>query len=231
MEPIEMELFKNMEVGTGLGSSAASAVGGVFAVNEYLGRPYSKKQLLLFATQAEQIADGSYHADNVAPCMMGSMILVRDNATLDCIKLPIPIGLRAVVIFPKIKILTKDSRSVLSETVGLQKHIEQSSNLGGFIAGMYTSDFDLIQRSMEDVVIESQRASLIPGFYEIKNQALNLGALGCSISGAGPSIFCLCNNSLVAENIQNAWNKEYSDRGIEYTSWISNINREGVKCY
>lgn len=230
-EPIEMELFKNMDIGTGLGSSAASSVAGVFAVNEFLGRPLEKKDLLSFATEGERLADGSYHADNVAPCLLGSIILVRDNETLDWVKLPVPIGLRAVIIHPKIKILTQVSRSILNESVSLSLHTAQSANLGAFVAGLYKTDFDLIKRSLNDLIIENQRAALIPKFYDIKEIALKHGALGCSISGAGPSIFCLCNNSIIAENIYNDWSKLYADNSIEHNCFISDINKEGVSAY
>jgi len=230
-ESIEMELFKNMDIGTGLGSSAASSVAGVLAVNEFLGNPYKKKDLLPFATEGERLADGSYHADNVAPCLLGSIILVRDNETLDWIKLPVPIGLRAVILHPKIKILTQESRNILSNEVPLSLHTAQSANLGAFVAGLYKTDFDLIKRSLKDLIIEKQRASLIPLFYDIQEIALKNGALGCSISGAGPSIFCLCNNSLIAENIHNDWSKHYSDNSIKYNCFISDINKEGASAY
>ena len=230
-EPIEMEIYKNMSVGTGLGSSAASAVAGAYAVNAYLGKPYDKYELLKFATLGEQAADGSFHADNVAPSMLGSFILVRDNPTLDCVKLPVPSGLRAVIVHPKIEVLTKDSRSILSEEVRLSDHIRQSANLGGFLIGLYKSDFELMKRSLNDLIIEKQRSHLIPEFDKVKASALEHGALGCSISGAGPSVFCLCNNSLTAENIQSAWSHIYQKAGIDNDCFIANIDMEGVREY
>lgn len=227
-EPIHMELFKNMDIGTGLGSSAASAVAGAFGINEYLGRPYTKQELLPFATMGEQIADGSYHADNVAPSLLGSFILIRDNKTLDYVKLPIIKGLKAVVVHPKIKILTKDSREILSPQLRLDQHIQQSGNLGAFVAALFRTDFELLKRSLKDCIIEPQRAQLIPHFYEIKSIALDNGALGCSISGAGPSIFALCMNNIMAERIAVFWQKLYSDNNIESDVYISDINTEGA---
>jgi homoserine kinase len=227
-EPIHMELYKNMDIGTGLGSSAASAVAGAFGINEYLGRPYTKQELLPFATQGEEIADGSYHADNVAPSLLGSFILIRDNATLDYVKLPIIKGLKAVIVHPKIKILTRDSRNILSPQLKLDQHVQQSGNLGAFVAALYRTDFDLLKRSLDDCIIEPQRAKLIPYFYDIKSIALDNGALGCSISGAGPSIFALCMNNIVAENIAESWKKLYTDKGIENNVHISDINTEGA---
>jgi len=225
---IEIEIHKKMPFGSGMGSSAASAVAGVMIINELLGKPLSKRELLPFAVQGEQIADGAYHADNVAPSLLGGMVLIRDNETLDVHRLFVPKGLYAVVIYPHIKILTKDARAILSENITLKQHIAQSGNLGGLIIGLNNSDFDLIKRSLNDVVIEPQRAKLIPHFYDIKELALSNGALGCSISGAGPSIFALCSNSLIAENISESVNKLLQSLKIEHDIYISSINQEGA---
>lgn len=227
-EPLEMTIRKKMPFGSGLGSSAASAVGGVFAVNELLRTGLTKREILKFAVQGEEIADGAWHADNVAPSLLGGMTLIRDNATLDVHKLYIPRGLQVVVIYPKVEVLTRDSRAILSETLSLDQHIRQSGNLGGFIMGMYNSDFELIRRSLEDAIIEPQRAALIPHFYEVKEAALAQGALGFSISGAGPSMFALCNNSLVSEGIIEAANRIYADDGIGVSTFHSDINNEGA---
>lgn len=227
-EPIEMEIRKKMPYGSGLGSSAASAAGGVFAVAEYLHTGHQKIDLLRFAVEGEQIADGSFHADNVAPALLGGMVLIRDNATLDCKKLHIPHGLTAIVIYPYVKVLTKESRGILSNTVSLDQHIAQNGNMGAFIAGMYTSDFGLIKRSLQDVIIEPQRKHLIPHFDEIKSIALEEGALGFSISGAGPSMFALCDNSLIAENIQEKVAALLKENKIKNNIYISGINHEGV---
>ena len=230
-EPIEMELIKNMSIGTGLGSSAASAVAGAFGVNTYLNFPFTKAEILKFATEGEEIADGSFHADNVAPSLLGGFILIRDNKTLDWTKIPCPQGLRAVVIYPHVKVLTRDSRAILKDHVALKDHVLQSGNLGCFVAGMFKSDFDLIGRSLEDFIIEPQRAQLIPHFYEAKKIAQEEQALGFSISGAGPSMFALCHNSIAAENIFEKCSKLYKDNNIECTCHISNINHEGAKIY
>lgn len=227
-EPLEMTIRKKMPFGSGLGSSAASAVGGVFAVNELLKTGLSKRDILTFAVEGEQIADGAWHADNVAPSLLGGMTLIRDNETLDVHKLYIPRGLQAVVIYPKVEVLTRDSRSILSSSLDLNQHIQQSGNLGGFIIGMYNSDFELIKRSLEDVIIEPQRASLIPCFYEMKEAALLHGALGFSISGAGPSMFALTNNSLVSEKIIESATQIYGDKKIRLKTYHSDINNEGA---
>lgn len=230
-EPIEIELIKNMGIGTGLGSSAASAVAGVFGVNEYLGSPFEKKELLRFATMAEELADGSFHADNVAPSLLGGFILIRDNQTLDTIKLPCPLGLKCVLIYPDIKILTQDARSILRESISLEDHVVQSGNLAAFVAALYKSDMDLLSRSLKDVIIEPQRSKLIPLFDEVKELALSCGALGYSISGAGPSMFALCASSLAAENISESVRAFYRNKNIVCNSYISDINLQGAKKY
>ncbi len=228
---IEMELHKKLPIGSGLGSSAASAVAGAFAVNELLKRPFDKRGLMPFALQGEELASGGIHADNVAPCMLGGMILTRQNEPLDIQRVPVPRGLYATVIHPEVEILTKDARGILSDVVPLGKMIQQNANLGGLLIGFFNSDLELIRRSLNDVVIEPQRAKLIPHFYKVKEAALNAGALGCSISGAGPSIFTLNANSLIAEAAGEAMQKVFHDAKIDCQLYISPINQEGAIKY
>lgn len=225
---IELEIHKKMPFGSGMGSSAASAVGGVVAVNELLGCPLTRKELLPFAVLGEQIADGAYHADNVAPCLLGGIVLIRSNQDLDVHNLPLPENLYATVLFSSIEILTKDARSVLSQNVSLKQHIEQSGNLAGLIVGLLNSDFELIGRSLHDVIIEPQRAHLIPHFYEVKNAAIKHGALGCSISGAGPSIFALSVGRATAEKVGEAMRTVADEAGIANQVFISIINKNGA---
>ncbi len=228
---IDMEIHKKLAFGSGLVSSAASAVAGVMAINELLKRSLEKRELLLFAVLGEQLADGAYHADNVAPSLIGGMVLIRNNADLDVHRLPLPKGLFATVIYPHVKILTKDARAVLSDQVSLEKCIEQNGNLAGLVVGLYNGDLDLISRSLNDVIIEPQRAQLIPHFYDVKDAALTAGALGCSISGAGPSIFALSANSLIAENVGAAMERIMTNAKIKSELFISPINQEGaIKC-
>ncbi|MCB0642767.1 MAG: homoserine kinase [Phaeodactylibacter sp.] len=225
---IELEIHKKMPFGSGLGSSAASAAAGVMAVNELLKRPLEKRELLPFAVAGEQIADGAYHADNVAPSLLGGFQLIRDNETLDVHRLPVPKGLFAVVIHPQVQVLTKEARAILSPEVPFNHCIRQTGNLGGLIIGLYQSDLELIARSLQDWIVEPQRSKLIPHFDLVKAAALENGALGCSISGAGPSIFALCANNLIAENTANAMQRIYADRKIEAETFISTINQEGA---
>ena len=225
---IELEIHKKMPFGSGLGSSAASAAAGVMAVNELLERPFEKRDLLPFAVAGEQIADGAYHADNVAPSLLGGIQLIRDNATLDVHRLPVPKGIFAVVIHPKVQVFTKEARAILSPDVSFKSCIQQTGNLGGLIVGLYQGDIDLISRSLKDWIVEPQRAQLIPHFFKVQENALKEGALGCSISGAGPSIFALCANNLLAENAAIAMQKVYNDHKIESEIFISPINQEGA---
>ena len=229
--PVEMVIHKKMPFGSGLGSSAASAAGAVFAVSEFLRTGLHKSELLRFAVEGEQIADGAFHADNVAPSLLGGMILIRDNQTLDFKKLHAPPGLYAAVVYPHIEVLTKDARSMLSDTVAFDIAIRQQGNLAAFVAAVYTGDFDLMRRSLQDLIVEPQRASLIPHFYELKEKALACGALGFSISGAGPSMFALCDNSLIAENTLEAARRLYADRGIGVDAFLSKINHEGATLF
>ncbi len=225
---IDMELHKKMPIGSGLGSSAASAVAGVFAVNELLKHPLEKRELLPFALQGELLASGGIHADNVAPCLIGGLMLVRDHETMDVHRLPVPKGIYATVVYPHVEVLTKDARSILSDSVPLKKFVQQSANLGAFIIGLYNTDLALVRRSLQDIVIEPQRAALVPHFHEVKEAALNAGALGCSISGSGPSIFALSDNSLIAEEVGEAMKKVYAQAKIEMDLFISPINQQGA---
>jgi len=230
-EAVELEIYKKMGVGTGLGSSAASAVAGAFAVNEFFGRPYPKDKLLTFATEGEQIADGSWHADNVAPSLLGSIILVRDNVSMDYVKLPVPDGLRVIILYPMVSVLTKESRSILKQEVSLDLHIKQSANLAAFVAALYKNDLSLLGRSLHDHIIEPQRARLIPYFNEIQALAIESGALASSISGAGPSIFALSDNTVKAEKILESWTSFMSDKDMGFDAFITKINTEGAKVF
>jgi homoserine kinase len=225
---IEMEIHKKMPFGSGLGSSAASAAGAVVAINELLRRPLEKRDLLKFAVLGESIASGAIHADNVAPSLLGGFTLVRDSDTLDVHRIHTPRGLFATVVYPKVEVLTKDARAMLKAEVPLKDTVKQSANLGAFILGMFNSDFGLIKRSLIDLIIEPQRAQLIPHFYKVKDAAYTEGVLGCSISGSGPSIFALSENSLTAERAGLAMKKVFDANKISCELYISPINMEGT---
>ncbi len=225
---IEMEIHKKMPSGSGLGSSAASAAAAVWGINNLLHLGMSKRELLPFAVLGEQTADGAYHADNVAPSLLGGMIFIRDNESLDVFKLPYIPGLYLAMVHPALTIMTKDAREIISPDISLKQHIRQSGNLAAFVLATYTSDISLLRRCLTDEIIEPQRASLIPHFYEVKQAAIQKGALGCSISGAGPSIFALCDNSLIAEETAKSMAGVFIKNKIEATYFTSKINHEGA---
>lgn len=225
---VELEIHKKMPFGSGLGSSAASAVAGAMAMNEILRHPFSKRELLPFAMAGENAASGAWHADNIAPCLIGGIMMIRSNKDLDVHRLPVPKGLYVTVIYPHIELLTKTARAILSDKVDLKNAIQQTANIAGFIQGLYTSNFELIANSLQDTLIEHQRAALIPNFYEIKETALSFGALGCSISGAGPSIFAIFNRLSVAEETALKMQMIWSKNKIQSSIYISPINQEGA---
>lgn len=225
----EIEIYKKIKAGSGIGSSSASAAGAVFGINELLGNPFSKNELVNFAMKGEVVASGSEHADNVAPCLLGGFTLVRGYNPLDVIRIESPEELFAIVLHPHIEVKTADARAVLQPMITLKSAIIQTGNLGGLIAGLYTKDYQLIGRSLQDVIIEPMRKQLIPNFENVKNAALRNGALGSGISGAGPSIFALCKGQISAEKVAFAMSESYQNTGIEFDIHISRINPEGVK--
>lgn len=225
----QIDIEKRIKPGSGIGSSAASAAGAVYAINELLGKPYSRNELVQFAMAGEALASGAAHADNLAPVLLGGFTLVRSNQSLDIIKLPSPPDLVATVIHPKIELKTIHSRAILKKTVPLDKAIQQWGNLGAFVSALYTNDYDLLSRSMKDKVIEPYRAMLIPKFHEVKAAALQAGALGSGISGSGPSIYALSKGMNIAKQVGEAMKKQFDDLELEYEVHLSKINNEGIK--
>ncbi|HQK40961.1 MAG TPA: homoserine kinase [Flavobacterium alvei] len=224
----EIEIYKNIKAGSGIGSSAASSAGAVFGINELLGRPFTRKELVKFAMQGEKLASGNAHADNVAPCLLGGFTLVRSSNPLDIIKIDSPSELYATVVHPQIELKTSDARSVLKQTVSLKSAITQWGNVGGLVAGLYTNDYELIGRSLHDEIIEPIRSMLIPGFDLIKKTAYENGALGSGISGSGPSIFALSKGKETADKIAKAMSKVYDEINLPYEIHVSKVNSEGV---
>lgn len=224
----DFELTKGVKPGSGIGSSAASSAAAVVAVNELLGNPYTRKELVQFAMKGEECASGTAHADNVAPSICGGFVLVRSYAPLDLVKISAPDDLWCTVIHPQIEVKTRDARSVLKSNVSLKKAIQQWGNLGGLVAGLYTKDYQLIGCSLEDVIIEPLRAILIPGYHEVKAKALAAGALGCSISGSGPSIFTLSQGETTAQKVKIEMAKVYQNFGVDFEIHVSKVNDSGV---
>lgn len=225
---IQLKIEKNMPLGSGLGSSAASSVAAVVAVNHLLGKPFSTKQLLPFTVQGEMAASGSAHADNVAASLFGGFVLVKTHQPPDVISLPTPEKLHCTLIHPKIEIQTKNSRLILKKNVPLEKAVTQWGNLGALVAGLFTDDYELIGRSLHDEIIEPVRSVLIPGYDEMKAAALKAGALGCSISGSGPSIFALTTSKERSELAGEKMGEVLTSIGLDYDLHISKINTKGA---
>lgn len=225
----EIEIKKNIKAGSGIGSSAASSAGAVFAINELLGKPYENKELVKFAMQGEKLASGSAHADNVAPALLGGFTLVRSYDPLDVIKIDAPEELFATVIHPQIELKTADARSVLKQNITLQNAVVQWGNVGGFVAGLYTKDYDLIGRSLQDKIVEPIRGVLIPGFDQLKSAAQSHGALGSGISGSGPSVFALSRGEKVAKDVATAMSSVFDNMKLPYEIHVSKINASGIK--
>lgn len=225
---IELEIHKKMPFGSGLGSSAASSVAGVYAVNKLIGEPLSKKQLLPFAMQGEVSADGAWHADNVGPSLLGGILFIRSNQELDIAQIPVPDNLWAAVVHPEIEILTKVAREILPTDIPMVNATQQIGNLGGLILGLVQEDYAMIGRSIHDVIAEPRRQKLIPEFYNAKRAAMANGALGFSISGAGPSVFALCEGEDTAQRVGKAISGAFNNVSLENQCYVSRINREGV---
>lgn len=224
----DFKIHKHIHGGSGLGSSAASAVAAVVLVNELLHRPLEKKELIPFAIEGEMLASITPVGDNVVPEMIGGLILIRDIGQYDYHRIYTPPGLHMAIWLPDRILSTKEGRSILQPTVPLSSMVRQSANLGTFILGMNNTNLDLIRRSMEDLVVEPQRKHLIPHFDEIKETALKMGALGCSISGSGPAVFALCQEKGNAQDIASAMQRIADAKGIEARTFVAGINHEGA---
>ncbi|MGK7394968.1 MAG: homoserine kinase [Candidatus Cyclobacteriaceae bacterium M3_2C_046] len=224
---LEIRLIKKMPLGSGMGSSAASAVAGVYAINQLMGAPLKNEDLIPFAMEGERLACGSAHADNVAPSMLGGFALIRSYQPLDIIKLPTPVSLYSTLIHPHIEVKTRDARELLKKQIQLKDAVIQWGNIAGLITGLLQSDYDLIGRSMQDVIVEPIRSILIPGFEQVKQQALQAGALGTGISGSGPAIFSLSTSADTAELVGEAMAGVFKNLHIEHKVYVSKINHRG----
>ncbi|SFR79002.1 homoserine kinase [Maribacter stanieri] len=225
----EIEIDKKIKPGSGIGSSAASSAGAVWAMNHLLGNPFSKTELVKFAMEGERLASDVAHADNVAPALFGGFTLVRSYSPLDIISIPAPTELYVTIIHPQIEIKTSDSRKILKTTISMETGIKQWGNVGGLVAGLFKEDYALIGRSLEDHIVEPIRSILIPGFDEVKKVSIEAGALGSGISGSGPSIFAFSKGKESALKVGNAMKSVYDKIGIAYEIHVSKINMEGVK--
>ncbi|MEP6747907.1 MAG: homoserine kinase [Bacteroidota bacterium] len=219
---------KCIKPGSGLGSSAASSAGAVVAANHLLNNFFSKEDLVRFAMNGEKLASGVKHADNIAPCIYGGVTLIRSIFPLDIIQLSAP-SLFVTVVHPQIEVKTSDARQILRKEVLLKDAIKQWGNIAGLVAGFMKNDYELISRSLEDVIIEPVRSILIPGFDEVKKRSKEAGALGGGISGSGPSIFMLSKEEHTAKEIEKVMTEIFVQVGIDFKTYVTTLNYEGVK--
>jgi homoserine kinase len=225
---LEMQIEKGIPLGSGLGGSAASAVGAVVAANALLARPCSKLELLKFALEGEAVASGSMHVDNIAPSLFGGLVLTVGIDHPRVKQIPVPPGVRAVIVHPHMFLSTRQARAILRRSVDLSDFVWQTANLAGFISGCYTNDLDMIRASFEDVVIEPQRQALIPGFSAVRQAAMSAGALGCSISGAGPAMFAWAPEAR-AEGVRAAMRREFAQHDVPIDDWSVDIDSPGAR--
>jgi len=227
---VSLSIVKGLPLSSGLGGSAASAAAAVVAVDALVGARSSRETLIACALEGESLGAGSAHADNVAPSICGGFVLVRRAVPPDVIMLPVPAGLTAVVIHPALEIETAKARALLGNTVPLGDAVKQWANLGALVHGLHTGDFALISRSLEDTIAEPRRAPLVPGLAEIKQAAVNAGALGCSLSGSGPSLFALCVGRTVASQVAAAMDAAVREHiGGHPQLYISEVAPQGAR--
>jgi homoserine kinase len=225
----EIEIYKNIKPGSGIGSSAASAAGVVFAMNKLLDEPFGNLELVEFSREGERLACGYPIADNVAPALFGGFTLVKSTDPLKIIELPTLPDLYAIIIHPQIEIKTSDSRAVLPTTISLELATKQWANLGSLVHALHTENYELFSESLIDFIVEPHRSKLIPDFDKVKQESILAGALGCGISGSGPSIFTFCKGKQIADNVSNAISEVYKNTKIPYHVYSSKINTQGVK--
>ena len=224
----ELEIYKRIKPGSGIGSSAASAVGSVFGMNQLLGKPFNQNELIEFAMKGEALASAAEHADNIAPALLGGFTLVKNLNPLRILQIPSPEDLYAVIVHQQIEIKTSEARSVLPAQIKLRDATIQWANLGSLIHALHTNDYALICECLEDVVAEPYRSKVIPAYGILKQAAKTAGALGTSISGSGPSIFSLCQGIDIAKKISSAQKKVLNSTDVSFEVYISKINTKGV---
>lgn len=226
---IDMTLYKNMPIGSGLGSSAASSVAAAVALNELLPKPLARRDLLRFAVEGERMASGVPHADNAAPSLLGGVCLIRSYAPLDVISIPIKKSFSWVVVHPHVIVKTKDARNILPKQIPLKSAVRQWGNVGGLTIGLATGNVALAGKSMEDCIVEPVRSKLIPAFDAVKHGALSNGAAGCSLSGSGPSMFALCSSLTQARIIGQAMQEVFlKNAHVQSEMYVSSTNIVGA---
>ena len=226
---IRLALHKQMPLGSGLGSSAASSVAGAAAVGALFGDSLPKEALVGCALRGEAAASGAPHADNVAPCVLGGIVLIRGNDPLDLIRLPVPDALRIVLVHPHVEVLTAEARRLVAQhrfTIG--QAVANLGNIAALVHALHTGDLELFGRSIGDALVEPIRAPLVPGFAEVRRAALDAGALGCSISGSGPSLFAFAASASAADAVADAMQAAFAATGVDSERYVGPVNRRGA---
>lgn len=225
----EVSVEKGIPLGSGMGGSAASAAGAIMAASRLLPFKLSENDLLRYGMYGEEVATGSFHPDNLAPCLLGGLVLALDKDPLHIVRVPVPTALHCVVVHPRLRLDTRDARRVLPDQVCLTDHVEQSGKLAGVVAGCYSGDMELIGKSLQDLIVEPRRAPLVTGFTEVKSAAMRAGALGCSLSGSGPSLFAWCAGALAGELIRDRMIEAFAGAGVESRGWVSPVSAPGTR--
>ncbi|OCX51178.1 homoserine kinase [Mucilaginibacter sp. PPCGB 2223] len=224
---VEIELYKKMPIGSGLGSSSASTVAGLYAINKLMGDLLTPMEMVPFAMKGEELACGYGHADNVAPAMLGGFVLIRSYEPLDIIKLPVPQGLYCAIVFPDVDVPTRDARQMIRKSVQLKDAVVQWGNVAGLVSGLFMNDLDLIGRSMHDVLVEPTRSILIPDFYKMREMAMEGGAISFGISGSGPSVFAFTRDEQTANVITQKIQQHLKTLNINSYTYVSAVNEQG----
>ena len=226
---VHVKVLKKILPGSGIGSSAASSAAAVVGLNELAGRPLTPEQLVVFAMEGEKLISGTAHADNVAPAVLGGIVFMRGYGPLDMVKLPVPDSFCFSVVHPHIMVSTKEARDVLRKEIPMRDAVAQWGNVGGLVAGLLTSDMELIGRSMKDVIAEPYRKGFIPGYDSLKNECFKNGALAVNISGSGPSVFALSDSMEKAQAVGRAMAAHFGSLGVEADLYVSHVPRRGAR--
>jgi homoserine kinase len=226
---LDIELHKKMPIGSGLGSSSASTVAGLFAIKTLIGDDTDPSTLLPFAIKGEEMACGHGHADNVAPALLGGFVLIRSYEPLDVVRLPHPADLWCAIVFPNVDVPTREARQIIRKNIQMKDAVTQWGNIAGLVSGLFMQDIDLIGRSMKDVLVEPVRSMLIPDFYEMRQMAMELGAVSFGISGSGPSVFAFTRDEEAAKRITAKLQKHLTGIKIGSNAYVSTINDAGPR--
>ena len=215
----DVEIHKGVPVAAGLGGSAASAVAGAVAANALLPRPLAQEDLLPHAIAGEAVASGSIHADNVAPSLFGGLMACLPGDPIRAVRVSLPPDLHCVVVHPNLRVETRQARDALPDRISLGQHVTQSARLAGFLVACQAGDFDLLQETMRDDLVEPMRSRTVPGFADARSAALRAGAIVCSIAGSGPSVFAWVRSEAQREAVSKAIVSAFAGVDLASRSW------------